>query len=1517
MVSRASRTFISTILILAFMAGDCCMPGMPAAQASSGTALQAPTIISSQALEGLVSVHLENALARMPAGPAACTMVLTPRLDLARYAGVVLEFDFTGGGKYAEGRNVVATCRVRYQGKEWRCEAVIGPDASFALRRPARLDTGEEAVDEGKPLCEIRKGPSAADEVSGRRQVGKRAVGIGIAEHDGHSYLQVAGIEDPQTVIKESLLVPADDRRIPASVHALAELHPEQVTFLIDFLALLETSPPAVYTFTERVRDLFGCAIGSSIAVHSFFADHHDQGVSALAFFHETAEYLAGLEPAAFTLRMDGEELTVVLGGKRFFFNVSAALANLRAENDYWSEFGQDFLNHPRNRHYLLRVLQRQLFPDEDRELSAQIVARQQANWWRDPKATHAVVSMPISALRRPGPDDPGIGKYTDLAPYFRNELAPYGIDVMLLLPHYAILGESPYATVSRYALNEDNVDWSAVTQVRRHPEAFAGRLAAPSEDIEYLTLRARERAVAMDAYRFFLQEDVDRGTVAGRAYARFRSTNARWLADYCEFMAIHEILGTSSVGWTDGDLARARVDARYHELAGLHAYTQWLAYMQFEQALRQIHAAGGRVLFDDAMFYAKDSVEVWKHRGYFRDVEGSYPGIVNGYVNERWMDLALWNWGTLRGEGYRFMLDPVRYWLRFGFDGGRKDALHFSWNFGGGQLASGDEPGDEYVAALAAVFQETESLPVAEAFEGRAGAAEYHGFIAIDHNWKRLSTHDDHSRWYNEAGVDLMFGLNGIVAEHVSPRASKFIMHTIGDLWGDTRTVKTVEITLASGETFRVNGYDAYNRSVSLSAADIASRESLWRYRIPMPGDADYGVRARYDLRPYLRYRMTDRQAIRKQKKDIWAAAADIVPTFRAAADSFVKHVRGTVEIWAASRDWFFEQWGRDTFISFTGTLLVNGRYEEAREVLRSFARYEKDGIIPNRITDPANPEYNTVDGSLWFLRALKKYADYSGDRAFVREMAPTVARVLASYRDGTSYVRNGATHAIGMDQSDGLIVSPAQATWMDADPRSTGAITPRNGKAVEINALWYANLAWAADLAREGVMPAAQAAGWDALAARAKKSFNDKFWNAAESCLYDVIEGDPHGAAIRPNMAFAVSEGEDLLSPERQEAVFRVLTRELLTPYGLRTLSPRDSYYRAHYDTGSQPEPGSPDFWKHKDFAYHQGTVWPWLMGAYIDTLVRVRTARGRDRDEIRAEVRALMTPLVEFLMERGSLPEVFNGGEVKPWSQGEGDAPYELTGAQYPGGTASQAWSVAEALRVLVEYRLTDGLSTAVKSATDDAVAPPDPVRPSAAPDLPEVARLVREKLVSVALTKRTVALVFDTGLGGTRSGMVYQIKRAVEELKKEPAYARFLANVVILPVNPDRLAANAEFRDLLDDADADIFTFARVTKRDAFRADESRLHPTYIDEKADGAAFPDDAYYPLPEIIAIQLARAVDAAVIRDLAAAPAMNIRSIVEDNGALIFALLPNAARLEYRAQADIYERFKEFLVRA
>jgi glycogen debranching enzyme len=886
-------------------------------------------------------------------------------------------------------------------------------------------------------------------------------------------------------------------------------------------------------------------------------------------------------------------------------------------------------------------------------------------SWWKDAGTTRRAVTVPLYALRRETAD-PGIGKFTDLGRFYRDELAPDGVDAVLLLPHFATTDQSPYAPVSLDAVDEDNVDWSAVPEVSARP-ALLKKLTAPSQSVDYAGLRKREGAVALAAWRAFRDGALKDGGPRAEDYRAFLEKNADWLDDYADYMTLSKLIGKPSLDWTDAEQAKARADASFAERADRHRFAQWVGRDQLKAAVEQVHAAGGKVLFDVPMFRAKSSVEAWKHPDRFADLHTRYPGVKNAWVDEEWKDLALWRWSKMKAEGYEPLLRPFRRWLDFGFDGARADALHFAYLFGDGQLASGDEPGDDYVSALAGVLQRRAAFPLAEAFNGKEKNVRDLGFVTVYGNWKKVSSHDD-----PRVG-DFLARYLGAMKEPTDGKSARFVAYTLGDEWRDPFTVK-----------------------------ETRGGRSYWDYRIPLKSDADYKNRARRDFRPQLEL-MND-----LSKGDAWKDPAAVKTVLAKAADGFVKHDGGSVQIWAADMDWFLEEWGRDTFVSLPGLLLSTDRVDEAKENIRRFAKFEHGGLIPNKIWDasrwtaqnPDGADYNTSDGSMWFVEAVRRLTEKTGDWSFAEEMAPTVRRVLAAYQQGTGYQRYGRFNQIKMD-ADGLISVPAQSTWMDADPKGDDhPVTPRNGKPVEINALWYANLRFAAELDRKAGA-ADEAAGYDALADKVKDSFNREFWfetpenakawGGAGGALRDVVGGDPHGDAIRPNMLFAVSLGGDLLSADRARAVVLAATRDLLTPYGPRTLSYRDSMYRARYDTAQPPVV--------KDQAYHQGTAWPWLMGAYADALARVRRDQGWTDAHIAAEQKALFTPLLRHLAGRaeGSLPEVFDGGTPDPrltgFSLDDPDGLTRILGAtdQNPGGTRSQAWSVAEVLRVLVERGL----------------------------------------------------------------------------------------------------------------------------------------------------------------------------------------------------------------------------------
>jgi predicted glycogen debranching enzyme len=356
-----------------------------------------------------------------------------------------------------------------------------------------------------------------------------------------------------------------------------------------------------------------------------------------------------------------------------------------------------------------------------------------------------------------------------------------------------------------------------------------------------------------------------------------------------------------------------------------------------------------------------------------------------------------------------------------------------------------------------------------------------------------------------------------------------------------------------------------------------------------------------------------------------------------------------------------WFADWGRDTMISMVGLLIVSGRFEEARDALAAFAAHVSEGMIPNLFSDyGGEPEYNTVDASLWFLHACCEYRRASGDReGFEQFCLPACKQIIERYQSGTRY-------GIRMDPEDGLIMAgdeSTQLTWMDA--RRNGVVfTPRHGKAVEINALWYHGLLSVAG-AIEG-NDASRAKALRELAARVGESIRAKFWNARGACLFDCLRS-PSAldrswapiAEIRPNQIFAVSLANSALRPEQARAVVECVRSRLLTPFGLRTLAPDDPKYQPYFDGDMMS----------RDRAYHNGTVWPWLIGAYCEALLRAHEFSTAARDQARQALAPLMQSMASGCL--GQIAEIYE-------AEGRNGA------AQREQACIAQAWSVAEVLR-----------------------------------------------------------------------------------------------------------------------------------------------------------------------------------------------------------------------------------------
>ncbi len=384
--------------------------------------------------------------------------------------------------------------------------------------------------------------------------------------------------------------------------------------------------------------------------------------------------------------------------------------------------------------------------------------------------------------------------------------------------------------------------------------------------------------------------------------------------------------------------------------------------------------------------------------------------------------------------------------------------------------------------------------------------------------------------------------------------------------------------------------------------------------------------------------------------------------PELTLAADQFIitpaERIEDTACAWAlgdeactviAGYHWFTD-WGRDTMISLEGLTLVTGRWREAGWIIRTFARYIRQGLIPNMFPEGEREGvYHTADATLWYFHAIDRYLEFTRDRSTLRFILPDLTRIMAFQMKGTLF-------GIGMDPEDGLLKQGDPGyplTWMDARV-ADWIVTPRRGKAVEINALWYNALRlmerWVAqEVGPEGAALYGEAAG------RVKESFNRKFWFEKGGYLYDIIEGE-NGSDLsnRPNQVFAISLRFPVLEPACWKPVVDAVSRDLLTPFGLRSLAPGFPDYKSRY-YGDR---------RSRDAAYHQGSVWAWLIGPFVDAWLKVHP---EDIQGARRFLEGFQSHLDYACI--GSLSEVFDGKE-----------PFE------PHGCISQAWSIAEVLRCI---------------------------------------------------------------------------------------------------------------------------------------------------------------------------------------------------------------------------------------
>jgi predicted glycogen debranching enzyme len=431
-----------------------------------------------------------------------------------------------------------------------------------------------------------------------------------------------------------------------------------------------------------------------------------------------------------------------------------------------------------------------------------------------------------------------------------------------------------------------------------------------------------------------------------------------------------------------------------------------------------------------------------------------------------------------------------------------------------------------------------------------------------------------------------------------------------------------------------------AATTSVVLAPAQSVTFVLTTHVQTELDGARSLAERVEYERSLCSKWQGSDAQAV--------LSAPSWIRQLIIAADQFVvkRSLQGEPEGRSiiAGYHWFGD-WGRDTMIALPGLTLTTGRSEIARKILFAFARYVDGGMLPNNFPDAGGqPEYNTVDAALWYFEAVRQYFTATKDAEAIAELYPVLAQIIKAHLKGTRY-------RIHVDDADGLLYAGedgVQLTWMDAKV-GDWVVTPRIGKPVEVNALWYNALKTMANLAS---IVGKSAEPFQKMAEEVKKSFA-KFWNAAANCCYDVIE-DPrigNDASIRPNQIFAVSLPESPLFLEQQKAVVNVCARRLVTSHGLRSLAQGEPGYQGHYGGGP----------RERDGAYHQGTVWGWLLGPFVLAHLRVYG----DRQAAQSFLELLGTQIASSGL--GTLGEVFDG-----------DPPFA------PRGCIAQAWTVAEVLR-----------------------------------------------------------------------------------------------------------------------------------------------------------------------------------------------------------------------------------------
>ncbi|MDD2554659.1 MAG: amylo-alpha-1,6-glucosidase [Desulfotomaculaceae bacterium] len=382
----------------------------------------------------------------------------------------------------------------------------------------------------------------------------------------------------------------------------------------------------------------------------------------------------------------------------------------------------------------------------------------------------------------------------------------------------------------------------------------------------------------------------------------------------------------------------------------------------------------------------------------------------------------------------------------------------------------------------------------------------------------------------------------------------------------------------------------------------------------------------------------------------DLAGSKDRLIRCLACAADAFIVQRPSTGKKTIIAGYPWFADWGRDTMIALPGLTLVTRRFQEAKEILQNFVRHCRKGLMPNAFFDGAGPVFNTVDASLWFVNAVYKYLVYTADLDFIREcLYPAVKDIIYWYMTGTEY-------NIAMDE-DGLLNAGSphiQLTWMDAKVNDW-VVTPRHGKAVEINALWYNSLMVFNTISK---LLEKESAFTD-LPEKIKKSYQHKFWNESGGYLNDVVSLDGTDNSVRPNQLLAVSLPYSILTPEQMRRVVEKVWSELYVTYGIRSLSPWDPAYQGIYK-GDRIK---------RDGAYHQGTAWSWLIGPFITAYRRANHYNASSLEQ----ARRFISPFRDQLRDHGVgyISEIFDGDEPA-----------------VPRGAIAQAWGVAEVLRAYIE-------------------------------------------------------------------------------------------------------------------------------------------------------------------------------------------------------------------------------------